>query len=107
MQIAGSPIGLPATSGPLLFQNRRDRTRTCNLRFWRPLLCQLSYPPTMDPWPRDRRTATHAGRPAKERPWRGPGTAGTGRNSNRPLFGDCRRALVGVGPLLRRQAPRP
>src|SRR6185312_2054630 len=21
------------------------RNRTCNLRFWRPLLCQLSYPP--------------------------------------------------------------
>ncbi len=36
MQIAGRPRGLPATSGPLLFQNRRDRTRTCNLRFWRP-----------------------------------------------------------------------
>jgi hypothetical protein len=25
---------------------RRDRNRTCNLRIWRPLLCQLSYPPT-------------------------------------------------------------
>jgi hypothetical protein len=24
---------------------RRDRNRTCNLRIWRPLLCQLSYPP--------------------------------------------------------------
>ncbi len=24
---------------------RADRNRTCNLRFWRPLLCQLSYRP--------------------------------------------------------------
>ena len=24
---------------------KRDRSRTCNLRFWRPLLCHLSYPP--------------------------------------------------------------
>ena len=33
---------------------RRDRNRTCNLRIWRPLLCQLSYPPShraMIPYP--------------------------------------------------------
>src|SRR3954454_47360 len=26
---------------------RGDRTRTCNRRFWRPLLCQLSYSPVL------------------------------------------------------------
>ena len=26
--------------------DRGGRTRTCNLRFWRPLLCQLSYAPS-------------------------------------------------------------
>ncbi len=46
---------------------RGDRTRTCNPRFWRPVLCQLSYAPrrfertsvtaasTVQPWPRRRR----------------------------------------------------
>src|SRR5699024_12006248 len=28
-----------------LLIRRADRNRTCNLRFWRPLLCQLSYRP--------------------------------------------------------------
>ncbi len=39
---------LPSTARPPLLvvaNGRRDRNRTCNLRFWRPLLCQLSYPP--------------------------------------------------------------
>ncbi len=27
--------------------SRGGRTRTCNLRFWRPLLCQLSYAPSL------------------------------------------------------------
>src|SRR4051812_41488932 len=30
---------------------RADRNRTCNLRFWRPLLCQLSYRPKAF-WPK-------------------------------------------------------
>ena len=28
-----------------VFHGRGDRTRTCNQRFWRPLLYQLSYTP--------------------------------------------------------------
>jgi hypothetical protein len=28
------------------FLYRGDRTRTCNPRFWRPVLCQLSYAPS-------------------------------------------------------------
>ena len=31
----------------LAFLGRGDRTRTCNPRFWRPVLCQLSYTPTL------------------------------------------------------------
>jgi hypothetical protein len=30
----------------LVFPNRGGRTRTCNPRFWRPVLCQLSYAPS-------------------------------------------------------------
>jgi hypothetical protein len=28
-------------------RNRPGRTRTCNPRFWRPVLCQLSYEPKL------------------------------------------------------------
>jgi hypothetical protein len=28
--------------------DRGDRTRTCNPRFWRPVLCQLSYAPRFE-----------------------------------------------------------
>src|SRR5690606_11577726 len=39
---------------------RADRNRTCNLRFWRPLLCQLSYRP------RDRMASGSASRRSGE-----------------------------------------
>ena len=32
-----------------LFIGRWNRVRTCDLRFWRPLLYQLSYPPVLMP----------------------------------------------------------
>jgi hypothetical protein len=37
------------TKGSLVrrFRNRGGRTRTCNPRFWRPVLCQLSYAPRL------------------------------------------------------------
>jgi hypothetical protein len=39
-----SPVnGRPRISGAFLY--RGGRTRTCNPRFWRPVLCQLSYAP--------------------------------------------------------------
>jgi hypothetical protein len=42
--------GVPAGDAPMILRfrfttGRADRTRTCNLRFWRPLLYQLSYSP--------------------------------------------------------------
>src|SRR5690606_6604058 len=44
--VARSVLGhsLPFVS-QLKLTRRADRNRTCNLRFWRPLLCQLSYRP--------------------------------------------------------------
>src|SRR4029450_5426173 len=47
--VVGSTFGLCAGSG------RGDRTRTYNRRFWRPVLCQLSYTPAGSrvTWPRD------------------------------------------------------
>lgn len=39
-----SPL-LLSTQAPTLELGRGDRIRTCNHRFWRPVLCQLSYTP--------------------------------------------------------------
>jgi hypothetical protein len=41
------PLGVVLCVAPLLVgpHRRADRTRTCNLRFWRPLLYQLSHHP--------------------------------------------------------------
>jgi hypothetical protein len=36
-------------------RDRAGRTRTCNPRFWRPVLCQLSYGPTINDSTRVRR----------------------------------------------------
>ncbi len=42
-----SPVdGKPRLSGAFLY--RGDRTRTCNPRFWRPVLYQLSYAPRFE-----------------------------------------------------------
>ena len=38
---------VPAKPAPPLQENRGDRTRTCDLRFWRPPLYQLSYAPVL------------------------------------------------------------
>ena len=40
---------------------RGDRTRTCNLRFWRPLLYQLSHTPTLAPTGMPRRRTASGG----------------------------------------------
>src|SRR3954447_23067992 len=34
---------------PVHLSHRGDRNRTCNPRFWRPVLCQLSYAPLLQP----------------------------------------------------------
>ena len=41
----------PKSKAPLagLLTYRGGRTRTCNPRFWRPVLCQLSYAPGLRP----------------------------------------------------------
>src|SRR6476620_2235398 len=72
---------------------RADRNRTCNLRFWRPLLCQLSYRP------RDRRPRMPAvlRRDLCERGW--ARTAGTAKECRLQLHIQCtacpERSLTG------------
>src|SRR5699024_8736425 len=47
---------------------RGDRTRTCNLRFWRPLLCQLSYAPSVTVPTCDTVTTVGSATPGHRRP---------------------------------------
>src|ERR687884_263698 len=53
--LGGSPTYFAAATNSLLRshfrlyeRDRGDRTRTCNPRFWRPVLCQLSYAPRFE-----------------------------------------------------------
>src|SRR3954453_4981620 len=68
-------------------RNRGDRTRTCDIRFWRPTLYQLSYAPRLSRWRLYRRP--RPGSPRLE--------VASPRAHGRPLFGDRTRFRADCG----------
>ena len=82
----------------LVVRHRGDRARTCDLRFWRPTLYQLSYAPRPDEFTGRARPGSSAERVPSRSSTTRPSSSSSARARARDVGGEAGRERQGVAP---------